>query len=131
MDKKGPTTIDEYIAAYPENVQAILKKLRATVIKAAPGAQETIKYGMPTFMLNGNLVYFAVFKKHIGFYPVPSSSPAKLLQELAPYLAAKSAIQLPFDKPVPYAVISRVVKLRVTENTERAKAKAARKSKKK
>ena len=126
--QKGPGTIDQYIAGYPENVQAVLEKLRETVHAAAPGAQETIKYGMPTFMLDGNLVYFAVNKKHIGFYPVPTTGTPTFNKDIAPYRAAKSAMQLPLDKPVPYGLISRLVRLRVKENAQRAKAKAKAKT---
>lgn len=128
MEKKIAGNIDEYIAGYPDNVQAIMQKLRVTIKRAAPKAEETIKYGMPTFMLNGNLVYFAGAKKHIGFYPVPSTGSDKFNQELAPFRAAKSSLQFPFDKPVPYGLISRIVKLRVKENAERAKAKEAPKA---
>lgn len=123
MEKKIAKNIDEYIAGYPENVQAIMQKLRATMKKAAPKAEETIKYGMPTFMLNGNLVYFAGAKKHIGVYPVPQTGSEKFKQDIAPYMAAKSTMQLPLDKPIPYGLVSQLVKLRVKENAERAKAK--------
>lgn len=128
--KPDQGTIDEYISKYPENVQERLQKLRVTVLKAAPKAEQTIKYGMPTFMLNGNLVYFAVSKKHIGVYPIPSTGSAKFNADITPYRAAKSAMQLPFDKPVPYGLVSQLVKLRVKENAERAKAKAAKTKKK-
>src|ERR1051325_1187233 len=97
MMKSSPTepkTIDEYIAGFPEDVQKILEKVRMTIKEAAPGAQETIKYQMPTFTLNGNLVYFAGFKNHIGFYGTPKGN-AALQQELSAYKQGKGSIQLP------------------------------------
>ncbi len=115
----APTTIDEYIAGFPPDVQAILNKIRATIRKAAPGAEETIKYRMPTFTLNGNLVYFAAFKSHIGFYPVPTGI-EKFKQELSVYEGGKGSIQFPLDKPIPYGLIGRIVKFRVKENLSKA-----------
>jgi len=120
-NQTAPQTIDEYIAGFPPDVQAILQRIRLTIRKAAPGAAETIKYQMPTFMLNGNLVYFAAFKNHIGFYPVPTGI-KQFKQELAPYKQAKGSVQFPLDRPIPYGLISRIVKFRVKENLERAKA---------
>ncbi len=119
--KSEPTTIDEYIAAYPRDVQAILKKVRQTIKKAAPGAEETLKYRMPTFMLNGNLVYFAGFKNHVGFYPIPSGVEA-FKKDLAPYKQGRGSVQFPLDKPIPYGLITRIVKFRVKENLAKAKA---------
>ncbi len=115
-------TIDEYIADSPKNVQVILKKIRATVKKAAPKAEETINYGIPTFTLNGNLVHFAGFKSHIGFYPTPSGI-EKFKKELSVYEGAKGSVKFPLDAPIPYALITRIVKFRVKENMERAEAK--------
>jgi uncharacterized protein YdhG (YjbR/CyaY superfamily) len=121
-DQEKPKTIDEYFAGYSGEVRERLETLRRVVQEAAPGVAEAIKYGMPTFMLNGNLVYFAVFKKHIGFYPRPAGiEDAALLAELAPYEAAKSSIQLPFNKPVPYELISKLVKIRVEQNLAKGK----------
>ena len=120
-NQTAPQTIDEYIAGFPPPVQAILQRIRLTIQKAAPGAEETIKYRMPTFMLNGNLVYFAAFKNHIGFYPVPTGI-EKFKRELSPYKQAKGSVQFPLDRPIPYGLISRIVKFRVKENLERAKA---------
>lgn len=113
-------TIDEYIANSPEETQPILSKIRATIRKAAPNAQETINYGIPTFTLNGNLVHFAGFKSHIGFYPTPSGI-EKFKNELSKYKGAKGSVQFPLDKPIPYGLITKIVKFRVKENLERAK----------
>ncbi len=121
-DQTAPTTIDEYIANFPKDVQKILKKIRATIREAAPGAEETIKYRMPTFLLNGNLVYFAAFKNHIGFYPIPTGI-EKFKKELSVYEQGKGSVQFPLDKPIPYDLITRIVKFRVKENLEKAKAK--------
>ena len=114
--------IDAYIAAFPEDVQEILKKIRSTIQNAAPDAEETINYGIPTFTLKGNLVHFAGFKKHIGFYPTPTGI-EKFKKELSVYEGAKGSVQFPLDKPIPYGLISRIVKFRVKENLERAAAK--------
>ena len=117
-----PKNIDEYIAGLPADAQKILGKVRVTIQKAAPDAQETINYGIPTFTLNGNLVHFAAFKSHIGFYPTPSGI-AKFKKELSVYEGAKGSVRFPLDKPIPYALITKIVKFRVKENLERAKAK--------
>ncbi|HET8906299.1 MAG TPA: DUF1801 domain-containing protein [Ktedonobacterales bacterium] len=119
-------SIDEYIATFPEDIQAILQSLRATIRAAAPDAEERISYLMPTFALNGNLVHFAVLKNHIGFYPTPSGIDA-FPQELAKYRSTKGAVQFPINQPLPLDVISKVVTFRVAENRERAAAKAAQK----
>jgi uncharacterized protein YdhG (YjbR/CyaY superfamily) len=118
-----PGDIDEYIAGFPKDVQQILRKVRQTVRMAAPGAQETIKYQMPTFILNGNLVYFAAFKNHIGFYPIPTGI-EKFKRELSAYKTAKGSVQFPLDRPIPFGLISRIVKFRVQENSKKAAAKA-------
>jgi len=115
-------TIDEYIANSAKDVQPILKKVRATIQKAAPKATETINYGIPTFQLNGNLVHFAAFKSHIGFYPTPSGI-EKFKKELSVYEGAKGSVKFPLDKPIPYALITKIVKFRVKENREKAKKK--------
>jgi len=114
--------IDEYIAGFSKQVQEILEKLRATIRKAAPGAEETINYAIPTFTLNGNLVHFAAFKNHIGFYPAPSGIEA-FKKELSAYEGAKGSVQFPIDKPLPLSLVTKIVKFRVKENLERAKAK--------
>jgi uncharacterized protein YdhG (YjbR/CyaY superfamily) len=117
-----PTTIDEYIADFPPDVQAILQKIRATIRQAAPQAEETINYQIPTFTLNGNLVHFAGFKSHIGFYPTPSGM-QKFQVELAGYKSAKGSVQFPLDQRIPYGLITKIVKFRVKENLAKAAAK--------
>ena len=111
--KTGFTSIDEYIATFPKDIQKILEKIRATIKAAAPEAEEKISYQMPTFFLKGNLVHFAAFKKHIGFYPVPTGI-EKFKKELSAYAGAKGSVQFPLDKPIPYGLISKIVKFRVT-----------------
>jgi uncharacterized protein YdhG (YjbR/CyaY superfamily) len=113
--KKQFKTIDEYIGTFPEDVQHILEKVRATIREAAPEAQEAISYQIPTFRLNGNLVHFAAFKNHIGFYPTSSGIEA-FKEELSPYKSAKGSVQFPIDKPVPYDVVKKIVLFRVREN---------------
>ncbi len=117
-------SIDEYIATFPEEIQAILETLRATIRAAAPDAVERISYQMPTFALHGNLVHFAAFKQHIGFYPTPSGI-AAFQQELAAYESAKGSVQFPINQPLPLDVIRRIVEFRVAENLSRARAKRA------
>ena len=119
---KQPKTIDDYIARFPEDVQVALEKVRATVRKAAPKAEETISYQMPAFRQNDVLVYFAGWKTHIGFYPVPSAIKA-FDKELSAYEGAKGSVKFPLDKPMPVGLISRIVKFRVKEALEKAKAK--------
>jgi uncharacterized protein YdhG (YjbR/CyaY superfamily) len=121
-NQPDPKDIDEYIAAFPNDLQEILKKIRKTIRRAAPDADETIKYQMPTFTLNGNLVHFAAFKKHIGFYPVPRGNEA-FKDELSRYEGAKSTVRFPIDKPIPFDLISRIVKFRVKQNLEKAELK--------
>jgi uncharacterized protein YdhG (YjbR/CyaY superfamily) len=123
--KNSLVTIDEYIAGFPENVQNYLQQMRNTIRKAAPSAEETISYAIPTFKLNGNLVHFAAFKNHIGFYPAPSGIEA-FRKELAPYPGAKGSVQFPLDKPLPLNLITRIVKFRLEENL-RSKAKTGKK----
>jgi uncharacterized protein YdhG (YjbR/CyaY superfamily) len=118
--------IDEFIAGYPEDFQKVLKKVRAAIKKAAPKAEETINYGIPTFTLEGNLVHFSAFKKHIGFYPTPSGI-EKFKKELSPYEAAKGSVKFPLDQPIPYDLITRIVKFRVEENLKKAKEKKKKK----
>jgi uncharacterized protein YdhG (YjbR/CyaY superfamily) len=115
-------SIDEYIAGFPKDIQAKLQQMRATISKAAPKAEEAIKYAMPTFVLNGNLVHFAAFKNHIGFYPAPTGIEA-FKKELAAYEGSKGAIRFPLDAPLPLSLVSRIVKFRVKKNLEMAKAK--------
>jgi|SRR6267142_3067257 len=127
-DKIQPQNVDDFIAAYPGDVQEKLRKLRATIRKAAPKAEEAIKYGIPTFMLNGNLVFFSAYKNHIGFYPAPRGIEA-FKKELSAYDGAKGTIRFPIDKALPLALIGRIVKFRVQENTKRAEAKTRKKKK--
>ena len=110
-----PETIDQYIASFPPEVQAILEKIRSTIGNAAPGAQETISYNMPAFTLNGVLVYFAAFKQHIGLYP-PVRGDERLQKAISIYAGEKGNLRFPFDQPIPYGLIEEVVKLRVKQN---------------
>jgi len=114
--------IDVYIAGFPDNVQAILEKIRMTISKAAPDAEEAIKYQIPTFTLGGNLIHFAGFTNHIGLYPAPRGN-ATFKDELSAYEGGKGTVRFPLDKPIPYSLITRIVKFRVKESLERAKAK--------
>lgn len=118
----APKDIDEYIAGFPSDVQAILLKVRMTIRKAAPEAEEAIKYEIPTFTLNGNLVHFAAYKKHIGLYPAPREH-EKFREELSAYEGGKGTARFPLDKPIPLDLITRIVQFRVEENLERAKVK--------
>jgi uncharacterized protein YdhG (YjbR/CyaY superfamily) len=118
-ESSAPKTIDEYIAGLPADVQQVLEKLRQTIREAAPQAQETINYAIPTFTLNGNLVHFAAFKKHIGFYPTPSGM-EKFKNELSGYESAKGSVQFPLDQPIPYDLIGEIVRFRVAENLAKA-----------
>ena len=121
-----PRNVDEYIAAFPDEVQEILEKIRATIAKAAPGANEAIKYRLPTFVRNGNLVHFGAFQNHIGFYAMPTGH-GKFRNELSAYESGKGSVQFPLDKPIPFRLISKIVKFRVKENIARAAAKAKKK----
>lgn len=112
-------SIDEYISKFSPDIQEKLRKLRKVIKEAAPDAEEKISYRMPTFSLHGNLVHFAAFEKHIGFYPAPSGIEA-FKEELSEYKTSKGAIQFPIDKPLPYDLISRIVKFRVAENVQKA-----------
>jgi uncharacterized protein YdhG (YjbR/CyaY superfamily) len=119
--KAEDKTIDDYIKTFPADVQNILEKIRQTIRKAAPAAVETISYQMPAFKLNGkNLVYFAAWKNHIGFYPMPSGA-AAFQKELAPYKAAKGSVQFPLDKPIPLDLVEKIVAFRVEENQMKKK----------
>jgi uncharacterized protein YdhG (YjbR/CyaY superfamily) len=122
-----PKDIDSYIAQFPADVQAILKKVRTTIRRAAPDATETISYQMPAFRLHGVLVYFAGWKNHIGLYP-PVTGDEALEQAVAPYAGEKGNLKFPLDRPIPYDLIERIVKLRVRQDM--AKAAARRKPRK-
>ncbi len=127
-NQSTPTTIDEYISGFPPEIQEILQRIRRTIQQAAPQATEAMAYQMPTFKLEGNLVHFAAFKHHIGFYPTPSGT-EKFQTEIARYKHAKGSIQFPLDQPIPYALITKIVKFRVKENLAKASAKAKAKAK--
>lgn len=124
--KKPSKEIDKFIAGFPKDVEEILKKVRTTIRESAPGAEETINYGIPTFTLKGNLVHFSAFKTHIGFYPTPSGV-EKFKKELSKYEWAKGSVKFPLDKPIPYALISKIVRFRVKENLAKAEAKGKKK----
>lgn len=117
---RRPESIDEYIAGFPHDIREILEQIRSTIQKAAPDAEEKISYQMPTFTLHGNLVHFAAFKHHIGFYPTPTGT-EKFRQELSAYPGGKGSVRFPLDKPIPFALIRKIVKFRVKENLERAR----------
>lgn len=125
-DQTAPKNIDEYIAGFPHDVQEILEKIRLTIRKAAPDAEEAIKYQIPTFTLKGNLVHFAAWKKHIGFYPT-STGTEKFKNELSVYEGARGSVKFPLGKPIPFTLIGRIVKFRVKENLGRAAAKGKKK----
>lgn len=120
-DPATPGTIDEYMAGFPDEVKAVLEEIRSTVRAEAPDAQETIKYQIPTFTLHGNLVHYAAFAKHIGFYPIPSGIEA-FRDELSAYKQGKGSVQFPLDRPIPYDLIRRIVAFRVEETEKRAEA---------
>jgi uncharacterized protein YdhG (YjbR/CyaY superfamily) len=122
MDTKKPENIDEYIGTLPNDVQEILEKVRATIQKAAPEAKEKISYSMPAFEQNGIVVYFAAFKNHIGLYALPSSHEA-FKKELSKYKSGKGSVQFPLDEPMPYDLITKIVKFRVKENLKKVKKK--------
>ena len=112
-------TIDEYILQFPPEVQEILETLRKVIKEAAPEAEEKMSWQMPTFALHGNLVHFAAHKNHIGFYPAPTGIDA-FKNELAEYKGAKGSVQFPIKKPMPYELVSKIVKFRVAENVKAA-----------
>ena len=120
--QQQPTSIDEYISDFPPDVQPLLEKVRVAIRKAAPKAEEAIKYQMPTFVLNGNLIHFAAWNSHIGLYP--GSKPiAEFKEELAKYELSKGTVRFPLDKPIPFGLIGRITKFCVKRNLERAAAK--------
>jgi uncharacterized protein YdhG (YjbR/CyaY superfamily) len=117
-----PKNVDEYIAEFSPVVQELLEKIRATIRQSAPDAEEKISYQMPTFTLKGNLVHFAAYKKHIGFYPTPTGI-ERFKEELSVYKSAKGSVQFPLDKAIPFDLIGKIVRFRVMENVEKAAAK--------
>jgi len=120
--QKIPKTVDDYIATFAPDLQAVLQKIRQTVKAAAPDAEETISYRMPAFKLNGMLIYFAAFKKHIGLYP-PVRGDDGLMQAVKPYAGPKGNLQFPFKKRIPYVLIRRIVKARVLRAREKGESK--------
>ena len=120
----APKNIDDYICAFPIEIQGKLNQMRTIIQKAAPSALETISYGIPSYKLNGNLVHFGGFKNHVGFYPGPSGI-IKFGKELSGYKGAKGTVQFAFDKPLPSALIMKIVKFRVNENLMKTQKKAS------
>ena len=122
MKNSQAKNIDEYIAGFPKDIQKKLEEVRVTIRKAAPAAEEAISYAIPTYKLNGNLVHFAAYKNHIGFYPAPSGIQA-FKKELSAYEGAKGSVQFPLDEPLPLGLIGKIVKFRVGENMSKSKKK--------
>lgn len=123
MQTSKPTTIDDYIAEFPSEVQKVMQQLRAVIRDLVPGAEEGISYAIPTFRVNGTyLVYFAGFKNHIGFYPTPSGTEV-FKKDLAKYKTGKGSVQFPLNQPLPVALIKKIVKYRLKEISEKAKSK--------
>lgn len=118
MKNNAPENIDEYIDRFPSTVQKLLQKIRKTIQKAAPDAEEAISYGIPTFRLNGNLVHFAAFQSHIGFYPAPRGV-AEFKDDMTRYEGGKGTARFPLDEPIPYELITRMVTFRVQKNLEK------------
>ena len=123
IKKSPPTTIDAYISGFPEDVQEILQNIRSIIRDAAPEAEEAIKYQIPTFVLGGNLVHFAAFARHIGFYPTPSGI-EQFKDSLSAYHSAKGSVQFPLESPIPYSLIKRIVKFRVKESRDKMSSKS-------
>jgi uncharacterized protein YdhG (YjbR/CyaY superfamily) len=120
MKSAKPKNVDEYISGFPKDVQKKLAELRTTIRKAAPDAEEIISYQMPAYSLNGNLVYFAAYKNHIGFYPTASGI-KNFESDLSKYESSKGAVKFPIDKPLPLGLITKIVKFRVKENLAKQK----------
>lgn len=118
--------VDDYIDNFPKPTQLLLEQMRTTIRKAAPKAEEKISYGMPGYLLEGMLVYFAGYKGHIGFYPMPSAI-HEFKKELSAYKSTKGGIQFPLDERLPVGLVTKIVKFRIRENKEKAKLKAAKK----
>jgi len=125
-EQSAPETIDGYIAEFPENIQKILESIRTTIREAVPDAKEAIKYRMPTFTLNGNLVHFAAFRNHIGFYPAPQGID-EFQDELSRYAGAKGSVRFPLTEPVPLDLIRRIAQFRAERNREKGAGKGKRK----
>jgi len=118
MPRPKFTTMDEYIVSFPKDVQAILENMRRVIREAAPQAEEAISYGIPTFKLNGNLVHFAAFKNHIGFFPT-STPIVAFKKELSSYKQSKGTVRFPLDQPIPFDLVKKIVKFRVKENRDK------------
>ena len=123
--KRSPKTIDEYMADFPAQTQAVMQRMRALIHEVAPEATEKISYGIPTFVLGQNLVHFAAYKNHIGFYPA-SSGIARFEEELKDYETSKGTVRFPLDKPIPYDLVRRITEFRVAENRARTQAKRSK-----
>ncbi len=119
--KNAPQNIDEYIAGFPKDVQKILTRIRATIRKTAPGAEEAISYAIPTFRLNGNLVHFAAFRNHVSVYPAPRGV-EEFKKALANYEGGKGTVRFPLDEPIPFDLITRIVKFQIKKNLAKAKS---------
>lgn len=119
---KRSTAIDQYISTFPPETQKLLNQMREAIRSVAPEAEEVIKYAMPTYVLDGNLVHFAAYKNHIGFYPAPSGLQA-FHNEIAHYKSSKGAVQFPLDQPLPLELVKKIVIFRMEENREKAKSK--------
>lgn len=118
--KNQSKTMDEYISQFPKNVRDVLEELRKIIMESAPGSEEAISYGIPTFKLKGNLVHFAAWKNHVGLYPGTSAMEA-FKKELSPYKQAKGTVQFPLDKPIPFDLVKKITEFRVRENQSRKK----------
>jgi uncharacterized protein YdhG (YjbR/CyaY superfamily) len=127
MARQPIKNISEYIGNFPPEVKKILEKIRKTIHETAPEAEEAMRYGIPTFILNENLVHFAAFEHNIGFYPTPSAIRA-FKEELTPYKHAKGSVQFPLDRPIPYHLVRRMVEFRVKEVREDGKKNSSKKS---
>lgn len=125
MTSNKPGTVDEYLSAFPEDIQQILQQVRATIKRAAPGAEECIAYAMPAYKLNGPLVYFAGYKNHVGFYATPTGHEA-FRKELSKYKEGKGSVQFPVDQPMPLKLIEKIVKFRMKENMQKVKVKKSK-----
>ncbi len=126
MKTSQHASIDEYISTFPVEVRKVLEEVRDTIQKAAPKAEEVISYGIPTFRLSGNLVHFAGYTKHIGFYPGAAGIEV-FKKEISAFKSAKGSVQFPLDKPMPLGLITKIVKYRVKMNLEKAKTKKSTK----
>lgn len=126
VEQSTVQSVDEYIAKFPANIQSMLEEVRKTIQQAAPQAEEAIRYQIPTLIYLGNLVHFAAFKRHIGFYPAPSGI-EKFKNELLAYKSAKGSVQFPFDQPLPLELIRKIVVFRVSENQSKAALKNTKK----